>query len=447
MTTIALDQAAPRTLWEVFLRLPDRRAASGRRYPLPALLSIAVAAMMSGRKTQIGIVRWARELPLKALRTLGIAQCRSPCPATWSLFFRVLDVAALEDALSAWVRGERRTLGHVAIDGKRLRGSRLGEAAGVHLVAAYAEELQGVVGTAACTGSSEYDAMLDLIRTLPLRGAVVTADAAFTKAKIAQEIRDRGGHYLFVVKDNHRLLKRDIANVFNVDVRANPLGPVLRRDLDTAHTHDRGHGREEWRVIQAARIVAATITWPGASQVAEVTRIRQQGKTRSEETAYLITSLPRDQADAADLLALSRSHWVIENGLHYIRDVTFAEDAARTRTGSAPQALAALRNACVTMFRRMGMSSPEGMDSFALRGHEVLTVVSQEPRAAVRDPRARRTAWRRRGCSERYAWGRGVQDSPGSGAGRSRDWPGRSRRSGAACADGPAEGRRAALRN
>ena len=107
----------PATLWDAFTAVPDRRSPQGRRYPLPALLMIAVAAMLCGRKTQAGIARWAKGLRPEELACLGIRQRRTPCSATWCLFFQSLEASELELCLGRWVTGSKRSyIGHVAID-------------------------------------------------------------------------------------------------------------------------------------------------------------------------------------------------------------------------------------------------------------------------------------------------------------------------------------------
>jgi hypothetical protein len=212
------DEPIPRTLWEVFSGVPDHRTAAGRRYPLPAMLTIAVAAMLCGRQGQIGIVRWSQGMSRADLRALGIRERRPPVASTWCMLFQGLDVATLEARLAAWVQGDRKVLGHIAIDGKRLRGSREGENRGVHLLAAFSEALKGVVGTVAVPlDSSEATEMLTLLKQLPLKGAVVTADAAFTHRPIAEAIIKGGGDYFLVVKGNQDMLQRDIEGAVGPD--------------------------------------------------------------------------------------------------------------------------------------------------------------------------------------------------------------------------------------
>jgi hypothetical protein len=123
------------------------------------------------------------------------------------------------------------------------------------------------------------------------------------------------------------------------------------------------------------RLVPGYIDWPGAAQICRITRKRTvKGKT-SVEIVHAITSLPRRRAGAADLLALSRGHWAIENKLHGHRDVTFGEDAARTRRRNGPQVLAALRNACLTLIGRAGVRPVEALSFFAENRDLALKVI------------------------------------------------------------------------
>jgi len=183
-----------------------------------------VAALLAGRRDQLGIVRWGRGLSVSALASLGLTRGRVPAPSVWCELFQGLDVASLEAALGAWVRGGGAP-GHIAIDGKRLRGSATATAPGVHLLAAFSDALGGVIGQLQLApDSNEITAALELLKTLPLSGGVVTGDAIFTQKEICRVIRDRGGAYFFTVKDNQPALKADIALAFGDD---SPLGRMV----------------------------------------------------------------------------------------------------------------------------------------------------------------------------------------------------------------------------
>ena len=110
---------------------------------------------------------------------------------------------------------------------------------------------------------------------------------------------------------------------------------------------DKGHGRREYRRLTSTTALNGYLDWPDVGQVFELERVRVVGGRTTVEVVHGITSLGRERADAARLLQLARGHWGIENGLHFVRDVTLGEDACRVRRGTAPQVLAAVRNAVV----------------------------------------------------------------------------------------------------
>lgn len=204
-----------RTLWEVLADIPDRRGAKGRQYPLRSVLALALSAMLAGANDLRAIFRWGRRLPAEALYLLGLE--RAPCHAMYHYFFKALDVEAAEGVLGAWARGDGPP-GHVAIDGKRLKGSAPAGhdgSAGVHLVAAFASRLGGVIGQLRVPPeANEITAALTLLKGLPLGGAVITGDAEFCQRAICQAIRDGGGDYLFTVKANQPALMADLAVAF-----------------------------------------------------------------------------------------------------------------------------------------------------------------------------------------------------------------------------------------
>lgn len=117
---------------------------------------------------------------------------------------------------------------------------------------------------------------------------------------------------------------------------------------------NKGHGRRERRRLEASTRLAAHLDWPGVAQVCRIQRWRRVKGQEGYEVSYAITSVPRSRADAAQLLQWNRGHWRIENGSHYVRDVTMGEDASQIETGNAPRILAGLRNAAVTFLRGAG---------------------------------------------------------------------------------------------
>ena len=169
----------------------------------------------------------------------------------------------------------------------------------------------------------------------------------------------------FTVKDNQPALKADIALAFRPDAAAAEWSP--QPGLRQAETIEKRHGRIETLRLEVSASIAEHLapTWPGLAQVCRLTRQRIVGGKESMETVYAVTNLTAGKADPGALLNLSREHLRIENRLHYVRDVTYCEDQARTNAGYAPQVLAALRNTALTMLRRLGFKSVEGLEHFA----------------------------------------------------------------------------------
>jgi len=204
------------TLWAALEGIEDRRTRKGRRFPLPAIIAIALCAMLSGANDLMSIFRWGRRLSPKALQALGVDPKRrqAPCHATYHYVFQNIAVEDLVEALGALVKAEGG-LGHVAIDGKRLRGSQHETSPGVHMLHAFSTKLQAAVGSLRVPpDSAECIEAIELIKSLPLEGAIVTGDAAFTLKPIVDAIRKRGGDYFLFVKANQPELQAELARAF-----------------------------------------------------------------------------------------------------------------------------------------------------------------------------------------------------------------------------------------
>lgn len=152
-------------------------------------------------------------------------------------------------------------------------------------------------------------------------------------------------------------------------IAAVPGVPAGRRDpsdLKRSETVEKGHGRIETRRIAVRTKLPSRLdeNWPGLTAICRIERRREMKTYCSREVIYAITSLPPEKLNPRALLQLSRDHWQIENGLFHVRDVTFHEDACRVRTGSAPQVLAEIRNATLTLIRRTGQKPRPARESF-----------------------------------------------------------------------------------
>lgn len=204
----------PRSLWDALNEVPDRRGRKGRQIPLASLLGLSIAAMLSGADSLIAIFRWGRRLRPEALRVLGFDQGIAPCHATYHYIFLSIDGDALARVLGKFALGDA-ALGHIAMDGKTLRGSRRHDAKPLHVLSAFATGLSAVIGDLVVEpDQNEITAALALLKGLPLDGAIITGDAIFCQRQICQHIRDARGHFLFAVKTNQPELHSAIAESF-----------------------------------------------------------------------------------------------------------------------------------------------------------------------------------------------------------------------------------------
>jgi len=144
--------------------------------------------------------------------------------------------------------------------------------------------------------------------------------------------------------------------------------------LRTAETVEKEHGRLEIRNIAVSAEVVPHLEWPAASQVARIERTREIDGKISKETVYIVTSLTAAEASPERLLDLTRTHWAIENRLHYVRDVSFNEDRCRVRSGA--RALAAIRNLVLYLIRSAGMSVPEARENFREDRDQLIALVT-----------------------------------------------------------------------
>jgi predicted transposase YbfD/YdcC len=145
-------------------------------------------------------------------------------------------------------------------------------------------------------------------------------------------------------------------------------------DREHAETVEKEHGRLEVRRLTATREIVPYLAWPGLAQVCRIERTRERAGKTSCEVVYAITSLTREQAGPAALLALARQHWAVENSLHWRRDVTLNEDYSRVRSGAAPQALAALRNTVLRLVRSLPGPLTAIRETFAENRRDAITL-------------------------------------------------------------------------
>jgi predicted transposase YbfD/YdcC len=312
---------------------------------------MAAAAVLGGARSLAAIAEWAADAPQPIRAALG---ARRDAPDHWAVPAETtlrrtlgrLDADAVAGAIGAWLAdrdrpGRRRRA--LAVDGKTLRGAKRGGRQ-LHLLAAMDHTTRAVLAQRQVDGApGEVPGFQPLLARLDLDGVVVTADALHTQREHADWlVTHKQAHYLFVVKANQPTLLDRCAALAWHNV---PVGD---------RTRDRAHGRVELRTLKA--VTVNHFGFPHAAQVLQVTRKVRDLHTRRWRTVivYALTSLTHAQASPARLADLIRGHWAIENGLHWVRDVTFAEDASQLRTGTGPHVMATLRNLVIGVLSRAG---------------------------------------------------------------------------------------------
>ena len=347
------------SLYDYLSRLKDYRDTRGVRYKLVDILVFIVLAKLAGEDRLSGISEWVWHRREGLCRALGLGKVRAPHRTTYSRILSkavsvlelersVRDFFTISKASGQWVQ--------VAIDGKTLRGSiSSGRRRGVHLLAAYVPEEGYVLAQVEVDGKeNEISAAPRLLDTIDLRGKVITADAMLTQRQLSAQIVESGGEYVWNVKDNQPQLREDIATLFeNESSQTGGLGSTIAR----AETIDKGHGRLERRVLRASSDLNDYLDWPYARQVFELERrVQRVGDGNiTRQLSYGITSLDKRRASPQELLEIVRTHWQIENGLHYRRDETLREDWCHLSSGRTQRMMATINNLILGLLLRIGV--------------------------------------------------------------------------------------------
>jgi len=350
------------SLYARFEQVQDPRHAHGKRYSLTTLLMIIFLAKLCGKDRPGEIADWARNHAAELSRLLKLKRNWMPHHNTIRrVFHDILDEAEFDRLARAYSQQEQSGEGEVlAMDGKALRGTRIaGQEGSDYVLSIYNVAEQQVMAQAAVDSKeNEIVAAPRALEEVSLSGKIVTGDALHTQRAISAQIVERGGHYLWPVKENQPRLYEDIQRLFAPDKPKPGFGKITT-DFLSASKVNLGHGRLEKRSIQTSSMLNDYLDWPGLGQVYRLERklswVRQgQVYKTSCETEYGITSLSRDQASPAKVLRIRRQHWLIETGLHYRRDVTFHEDATRMTIGPAGRILATVHNLILSLIKRAG---------------------------------------------------------------------------------------------
>ncbi len=331
-------------LTEVFAQVADPRKPRGVRHAVSTVLTLAQCAVLAGARSLVAISEWATEVDRIALSRHGIdPHVVLPSESTIRRTLAVVDADGLDQRMAAWMAtrvGQVAGRRVIAVDGKTMRGARR-DGHAPQLVAALDHGTGAVLGQLAVAATSnEIPALRDLLASMDITGAVITADAIHCQRETATHITDRGGHYLLTVKGNQPALRERLKN-------------LPWKQVPAVSTVTTSHGRRVRRTVKTLE-APGWVDFPGAAQVTQIRRTRTVNGRKHIEVVYAICSLPMTAAQPAAIAAWIQGHWGIENRLHWIRDVVFDEDRHQLRAGNGPQVMATLRNMAISVHRLTG---------------------------------------------------------------------------------------------
>ncbi len=361
------------SLFEALGTLHDQRDARGVRYRLATVLTYMMLAKLAGENHVRGIAQWVSRRAVLLADFLALAKVQAPHATTYS---RILSEAISIDEFERVSREFFAHLPHagtgvqITLDGKTLRGTiPAGQSQGIHLLAAFVPA-EGCVLFQVEVGSKENEipAAGRIVKSLDLRGKIVTADALLAQRELALEITHAGGYYVWIIKDNQPETRQDLERLFAPEHVVKGFSPASHDDFRTATTIEKRHGRIEQRTLTASSALKGYLHWPGLEQVFQLERhfTRLKDGKVMHEVVYGVTSLTAREAPPKRLLAIVRAHWLIENGLHYRRDDTLKEDRCTLRGDQAPEAMAVLNNLVLGLLLRRGVKNvPDARRDFS----------------------------------------------------------------------------------
>lgn len=333
-----------------FDMLEDPRIDRKKLYPLTEILFVVICASICGAQNWRDFVTFGEE-KLEYLRRFLPFENGIASKNTYARVFSILNPDEFKKCFMSWVQSFQQALGNlVAIDGKTLRKSfdKANQQSAIHMVSAFAAASKLVIGQQKVDDkSNEITAIPKLLELLSLEGMIVSIDAMGTQKEIANQIREKKADYVLALKGNHSTLHDDIRLFLETEVLKTDNSKIT----DFYEEIDKGHGRIERRLCY----VSDQIDWLEQQKqwrdlktiIMLESRVSSSDHTTIEQR-YFISSLA---ANAKQIAEAIRSHWAVENSLHWILDVTLREDDSRVRKDHAPENMAMVRHIILNMLQ------------------------------------------------------------------------------------------------
>jgi len=332
---------------DAFSQVQDFRVMRTKKHKLIDIITIAICATIAGAEGYNAIADWGKAKRGWLAKFLDLPN-GIPSHDTFRRVFSLLDPEEFQRAFLAWVSSVNMLLDHrvVAIDGKTLRRSfdPANNKKALHLVSAWASEANLSLGQVQVNEkSNEITAIPELLKMLELKGAIVTLDAVGCQKNIAQQIIDKQADYVLALKKNHGDLFDDVEAFFKLE---------SSDAFNTITTLEKDHGRVERRVISVSKNIdwlEQKSNWKNLNAIVQISTIRTTVLGEFKSSRYFLTSLTPNLVDK--IAHAIRSHWSVENNLHWTLDVIFNEDQSRVRDRNAAQNLAIMRKMSLSMLK------------------------------------------------------------------------------------------------
>lgn len=356
-----MDAQATEEILRFFRDIPDPRAGNAW-HPLSDVMTIAILAVFCGSRGWADVEFWAHNHEDWLATFLSLPH-GIPTHDTFDRVFAAIDPDAFEKCFMSWsatLVASGRQL--IAIDGKTLRQSfeHGWLRTPIHMVSAFVTGNQLVLGQLKVESKqNEIVAIPKLLELLSLKGATVTIDAMGCQKEIARQIIEQKGNYVLAVKENQPTLHEQIVNTF----AEAKLEEFRGWTHDYAQSVEKGHGRIETRKLWVTNEIdhlSVAKDWPGLACIVKVESTRRTHDQTTTQTRYFIAS--HKKLDAAFLARAVRGHWQIENGLHYVLDVSMNEDGCRLRKKHGAENFSRLRRMALNKLRPIIVRNSRGTD-------------------------------------------------------------------------------------